>query len=453
MLPLRGTSLHISGKDGEHPMGFNHSMKTRFKVSHKAMLLLLALLVAPMTVFAADSALVLKQGDRLAVVGDSITQQKLYSKYIETYLTACAPQLEITAIQLGWGGEAAGGFAGRMDNDLVPWKPNVITLCYGMNDGLYKAYESATGKPFEEAMRKIVTRFKALGATVIVGSPGVVDSFSFKVNATSSTVYNDTLGKLGDINRKIAEDNGMPFADIHGAMLSAMEKAKAANGESFPVAGTDGVHPGPNGQLVMAYEFLRTMGLDGQIAAITVDMNGATTATEGQKILSGGAGKIEIESSRYPFCFFGGEKDSTGTRSILPFVPFQENLNRFTLIVKNLPGKQAEVKWGNASKTFDSEQLAKGINLAAEFVDDNPFTAPFDRVMKAVEEKQKHETDMIKGPVNTVGKLKAGNPADPKLAEAVAASETAWTQWETKKADVRSAFQPVRHTIEIKPVD
>jgi hypothetical protein len=34
------------------------------------------------TTNAAD--LVLKKGDRLAIIGDSITEQKLYSKYIET---------------------------------------------------------------------------------------------------------------------------------------------------------------------------------------------------------------------------------------------------------------------------------------------------------------------------------------------------------------------------------
>ena len=35
----------------------------------------------------------LKDGARVAVVGDSITEQKLYSKYIADYLYACTPQL------------------------------------------------------------------------------------------------------------------------------------------------------------------------------------------------------------------------------------------------------------------------------------------------------------------------------------------------------------------------
>ena len=49
--------------------------------------------------------LLLKKGDRLAIVGDSITEQKMYSVLIESYLTACMPELEITARQYGWSGE------------------------------------------------------------------------------------------------------------------------------------------------------------------------------------------------------------------------------------------------------------------------------------------------------------------------------------------------------------
>ena len=64
---------------------------------------------------------VLKQGARLAIVGDSITEQKQYSKFIETYLLACMPHLEVQCLQFGWSGETAPGFANRMENDLVPW--------------------------------------------------------------------------------------------------------------------------------------------------------------------------------------------------------------------------------------------------------------------------------------------------------------------------------------------
>ena len=98
---------------------------------------------------------VLKAGGRLAIAGDSITEQKLYSRFMEDYLAACTPELNATVVQLGWGGETAPGFAGRMENDMQSFKPDVVTTCYGMSDGGYRAYEPAIDKPYEDAMRKV----------------------------------------------------------------------------------------------------------------------------------------------------------------------------------------------------------------------------------------------------------------------------------------------------------
>src|SRR5688572_14184001 len=42
------------------------------------------------------TGLLLRPGDRLAICGDSITEQKMYSLLIETYLTVCTPELNIS---------------------------------------------------------------------------------------------------------------------------------------------------------------------------------------------------------------------------------------------------------------------------------------------------------------------------------------------------------------------
>src|ERR1700722_18875658 len=56
----------------------------------------------------------LKSGDRLAICGDSITEQKMYSRIMETYLTVCVPELNISVRQYGWSGETAPQFLARM---------------------------------------------------------------------------------------------------------------------------------------------------------------------------------------------------------------------------------------------------------------------------------------------------------------------------------------------------
>src|SRR5689334_10291926 len=80
-----------------------------------------------------NAAATLPPGARLAVVGDSITEQKLYSRYIEAYIVACAGRPDVHVFQFGWGGETAGGFSGRAANDLGIFHPTTVTLCYGMN--------------------------------------------------------------------------------------------------------------------------------------------------------------------------------------------------------------------------------------------------------------------------------------------------------------------------------
>src|SRR4051794_29824631 len=60
----------------------------------------------------------LKDNEYLAICGDSITEQKLYSVYIEDYLLMCKPHANVKAAQFGWGGETVGGFLHRMSNVL-----------------------------------------------------------------------------------------------------------------------------------------------------------------------------------------------------------------------------------------------------------------------------------------------------------------------------------------------
>ena len=409
------------------------------------------LLVTLPAVVSADDP-VLGKGDRLAIIGDSITEQKLYSKYIETYLLACYPELEIQSFQFGWGGERAPGFANRMENDLVPWKPDVVTTCYGMNDGSYRAYTAQIGRAYEQGMRKIVDRMKATGATVVVGSPGVVDSYTWaRNNPDFDQVYNDNLEQLGRIANRLAKENKFPYADVFGTMKKTMVSAKAALGQEYPVAGGDGVHPGRNGHLVMAYAFLKALGLDGDLGSITLDVStGKAQASGGHRVVSRSGGMVTIESSRYPFCFSGNDKDPNGTRSILPHLPFNTELNRFMLTVSNLQ-TAADVKFGGSTKSFSKQQLSDGINLAAEFPE-NPFVGPFNQVLNAVAQKQVFETQMIKGLITNFRQLRGPLAEDDEVRSAMNTLRRKMTEVnDAAHEKARSAVQPVTYKLVVTP--
>lgn len=399
---------------------------------------------------AARASSVLRKGARVAIVGDSITEQKLYSRFIENYLLGCMSELDVQTIQLGWSGERAPGFEARLANDLLPWQPTVVTTCYGMNDGSYRVYEKSIGDAYEKSMNAVVKRLKEAGITTVVGSPGAVDTFSFKNPRLSPTDYNANLAQLRDIARSVAQTHGMPFANVHDAMVEAMQKAKAALGEAYDVCGADGFHPQANGHVVMAYAFLRGLGLDGDLGSVTVDMQGSAQAEGGHTVISSSPGKASIESRRHVFCFQGDDKSPAATRSIVPFVPFHQHLNRFTLRVKGLEAGNARVEWGSTAKSFSREALAAGINLAQEFPD-NPFSEPFKSLDELVVRKQNFETPMIK---DAITRLRAFRDLlGGEDAEAQAAFATLRKQLFAKQAQLhaaaRGAVKPVVHELRV----
>ena len=402
-----------------------------------------------------------KAGARIAIVGDSITEQKLYSRFMASYLYAAHPQLDVRVVQFGWSGEAAPGFLARMANDLAPFKPDVVTLCYGMNDGRYAPFNADTGKAYGQALTKIVAQAKAGGAAVVVGSPGAVDDYFFGREGDArevtkrSKMYNPTLGELRNLARKIAKESGQSFANVHDVMLVAMRKAQAngALGNEYPVCGYDGFHPAANGQLAMALAFLRALDISGDLGTVTIDFRGKPRAENGHDIVGGNAGTAEIASRRLPFAHAGDAKSPDGTRSILPYLPFNEEFNRFTLKVQHAPAEKLAVTWGAETKTFSKAELEKGVNLAAAF-ENHPLAEAFRRVDRAVAEQQNFQTMMIKQHITNHRNLARLAAQDRKLADALdLVRDRLWAEDARRHDAVKAVLKslPVKHAIKVAP--
>ena len=392
--------------------------------------------------------LLFQEGDRLAICGDSITEQKMYSRIIETYLTVCVPQFGVTVRQYGWSGEKTDGFLNRMDQDCLPFKPTIATLAYGMNDSRYRPFDVTNGRWYEDHYTAIVRRFKEHGVRVVVGSPGCAGRIAEWVKSRAGTLdeHNVHLCALRDIAMNVAEKEGVRFADVFWPMLQAQILAPAQHDatpdDPYQVAGNDGIHPGWAGQVIMAWAFLRAMGLDGQIGTITVDLKGGTaTASQGHVVDSFAEGKLQLTSSRYPFCARGDLDDDQSMRSGMTLVPFQEDLNRFVLkATGNLSGRY-RVQWGDASREYSSAELSEGVFLAVDFPE-NPFCETFDKVDAAVAAKQAFETTQVKT-------IFHGPEGRSDFEKAVAQTEAAR---EPLAKAIAQAMVPVTHTIQLVPI-
>ncbi len=386
--------------------------------------------------------LLLKEGDRLAICGDSITEQKMYSRIMETYLTVCVPQLKITVRQYGWSGEQASGFLHRMKNDVLRFKPTLATTCYGMNDHRYQPYNPEYGKIYQDTSQAIIRTFKENGVRFVQGSPGTVGKMPSWVKQAKGTVndLNLSLLEFRNIGVRLAEEENVAFADVFLPMLVEGFKAQQKYGEGYMISGKDGVHPGWAGQVVMAYAFLMAMGLDGEIGAIDLDMStGKATVSQGHRVLSADTHEIQLESERYPFCATGDLDNDDSIRSGMALVSFNDRLNRFILTVKNAPAGTYKVSWGETAKSYTHEELAKGVNLADDFPV-NPFSEAFKQVDEAVAKKQAYETKQIK-------QLFHGEEGQADMEMTAILTEKARAPLAEA---IQTAFKPVRHTIRVE---
>jgi len=409
------------------------------------------------------AGLLLQKGDRLAICGDSITEQKMYSRLIEDYLTACMPELKISVRQFGWGGERADGFLKRMTNDCLRFQPTIATTCYGMNDHEYRPYEDSIGAAYRSNSTAIVEAFKAHDVRVVQGSPGCVGKRFWWQKGATSEALNQNLGQLRNIGIEIATQEQVGFADVFGPMLTASFTGPEKFGTNYAIPGGDGVHPNWAGHTIMAYAFLKALGVSGEIASFTVDLGAnRMTVSAGHKLLSAKNHEFEIRSTRYPFCAgaplglaanwyptigFDNITNNDSIRSGMTLVPFNQELNRFMLTALNATAEKYRVAWGDQSKVFTAGELSHGVNLAVEFPL-NPFSTRFALIDAAVSAKQDFETRQVKA-------LFRGTVDNPPMAQITAQTHRVLADTEREHAAlenvVRTAYAPVTYTIKITP--
>src|SRR6516165_3114018 len=82
----------------------------------------------------------LKKGDVVVVMGDSITEQRLYSNYLEIWSQTRFPAYNLVFRNVGIGGDRSVGGNARFKRDVLPFKPSVLTVDFGMNDGSYTKF-------------------------------------------------------------------------------------------------------------------------------------------------------------------------------------------------------------------------------------------------------------------------------------------------------------------------
>src|SRR5712675_2248614 len=122
-------------------------------------------LVAFIALQARAESFALKDGDRVVFYGDSITDQRLYTTFTESYVLTRFPRLKVTFVHSGWGGDRVTGGGGgpielRLQRDVFPYKPTVMTIMLGMNDGSYRAFNPDIFQRYSSGFESIIQTVK-----------------------------------------------------------------------------------------------------------------------------------------------------------------------------------------------------------------------------------------------------------------------------------------------------
>src|SRR5579871_1610256 len=169
----------------------------------------------------------LKEGDRVVFYGDSITDQRLYTTYIETYCRARFPKKHFTFVHSGWGGDRVGGGGGgpidvRLRRDVLPYKPTVVTICLGMNDGGYRPFDQKLFDTYVQGFRHILdTLLKELpGVRITLLTAPAYDDVTRPVGFLGG--YNATLTVYGEAVKKLGQEYGLVVADTNAPLVAAL---------------------------------------------------------------------------------------------------------------------------------------------------------------------------------------------------------------------------------------
>ncbi len=354
----------------------------------------------------------LKDGDTVVIMGDSITEQHLYSNYVEMWAVSRFPAWKLTFRNVGIGGDRSVGGNSRFKRDVLAYKPTALTVDFGMNDGGYRKFDPKLFDAYMNGLQGIADQAKAAGIRVAWITPQPVEA-NQDDKGRGFEMYNKTLEKFSEGVKEIAQKNGGRFIDQFHPYEAVVEKARRA-GEKGRITAGDAVHPGRPGQALMAAAILKGMSFprlvsDVRIALVdkgqpAIKHQNCKITQFGAKSSDGGApNSVRFMRLDKALPFF-----PEGAEGILKWVPLLEEMNDYGLKVTGLkPGRYEVRLGGKKAAEYSAEELAKGVNLAAAALKTGPVAEQVRRVWKAVADKNRYFHDQVFRGVVLNGKVPA----------------------------------------------
>jgi lysophospholipase L1-like esterase len=209
--------------------------------------------------------ILVKDGESIAFMGDSITQfgADQDGGYVRLVEGGLADQgIKVTVIPAGWSGNTSKHMLGRLENAVLNKKPTWMTLSAGVNDVMHTAVEL---EEYKTNITAILDRAQQAGVKVMILT-------ATQIGLPVTSPGNVKLAGYNAFLHETAKARNLPLADLNAAMVAEQavyEKAKAERSLTG-----DGVHMNIYGNMVMARGVLAAFGLnEAQLAALQTKWN------------------------------------------------------------------------------------------------------------------------------------------------------------------------------------
>ena len=333
-----------------------------------------------------------KDGDVVVMIGDSITEQHLYSNYVEMWTVTRFPNWKLTFRNVGIGGDRSPGGNNRFARDVLSHKPTAMTADFGMNDGGYGGFSENVFKPYMDGLQGMADKAKEAKIRCAWVTPQPLDNDV--QGPTALIAYNQTLEKFSEGVKAIADKNDGLFVDQFHPYLAVLDGARAKGPKYDRITGGDAVHPGPPGQALMAASILKGLSFPTLVSSVEIDAaGGKVTSAMNCKVdtVTAKDGGVSFSRLDGALPFFPAD-----AMSILPHAPLLEELNDYRLKVTGLAAGKYEVRIGGKKVAeLTSDQLTAGANIAAGALADGPIAEQAKAVKAAVEKKNSFHHDQI----------------------------------------------------------
>lgn len=314
----------------------------------------------------------LKDGDTVVFYGDSITERRIYSNFAEAYVLTRFPKLNVRFVHSGWAGDTVAGGAGgslqlRLQRDVITYRPTVVTILLGMNDGRYRALAESTYGDFTTGYENLIKILKdALpNVRLTLLEPSPYDDVTRPPKFPGG--YNGVLTRFSEFIRALGEREKIMVVDLNSAVVGPLKAVHAKDPSAAREFIPDRVHPGPAASLLMAEALLKSWNAPPIVTEVEIDAESETTSrtvrTEVGSILRiGDTLSWTQNDAALPFPVDWQDSPVSVAAYSSDFIPAIDDQ---PLRVRNLkPGDYILKIDGKEVTTYPNHQLARGINLS-----------------------------------------------------------------------------------------